>query len=74
MTFTESQLDTYETADKALDAISDYLSRYCIDLNLDAYDAIQTELVSIIKNSEVITRKLITFLRDKGSSSYPSFW
>ena len=56
MTFIDSQLDTYETADKAMDAISEHLDRFGLDLDLDAYDAIQTELVGILKRAEVVSK------------------
>ena len=49
----DSQLDSWETADKAMDAISEHLSRFGLDLDLDAYDAIQTELLGILKRAEV---------------------
>lgn len=56
MSFTETNLCSYATADKAMDAISLYLQRYGVDLSLDAYDAIQSDLVTIIEKAEVIER------------------
>ena len=56
MSFIDSQLDSYATADVAMDAIQEHLSRYGVDLDLDAYDAIQTELVDILKRAEVVRK------------------
>ena len=53
MTFTDAQLDTYATADKAMDAIQEHLNRFGLDLPISTWDDIQTELVHILKNSEV---------------------